>query len=261
MQDLKICTIQFNIAWMDPKSNFSYLEKLLNDHYSESDLILLPEMFTSGFTMVPYNLPESNYIESKVWLANISTKYKSSIAGSVVCKIENAFFNRLILFNNELGECLHYNKRHLFRMAGEHEIYSRGLNKLISIIKGWKIAFFICYDLRFPVWCRNHNLEYDVAVFVANWPEKRINHWKNLLIARAIENQCYVIGVNRTGIDGNGFVYSGQSMVINPLGEILSNADNEEGLFPYILDRKFLEQYRDSFPVWKDSDDFSLDFS
>ncbi len=201
MQDLKVTLIQSKIFWEDTKKNFLHFGKRIESIKEKTDLIILPEMFSTGFTMNASALADKPDGESAEFLRYWSKKKKAYICGSVIIKDKGRFYNRLLLSSPD-GKIFHYDKRHLFRMGDEHTVYSTGNKQLIVRIKNWRVAFFICYDLRFPVWLRNQN-SYDLAVFVANWPERRIYHWNRLLLARAIENQSYIAGVNRIGIDGN----------------------------------------------------------
>jgi predicted amidohydrolase len=187
-------------------------------------------------------------------MAGITGAY---LCGSIIYRSKDKYFNRLFVSGPQ-GYLKHYDKRHLFRMAKEHCVYSAGKHQLILNIKTWKIAFFVCYDLRFPVWCRNVNNRYDISVFIANWPEKRINHWRQLLIARAIENQSFVIGVNRIGYDGNGVYFNGNSLIINPLGEVIFDAGSKPVTKTVVLEKDILNSFRRKFPVYKDADKFII---
>ena len=257
MQNLKVTIIQSEIIWENPGLNFELFGEKINRIRQKTDLILLPEMFTSGFTMNAKKVADKPYGKTAEFLKYNSQKKKAHIAGSVVIKEKNKFYNRLILASPD-GKIYHYDKRHLFRMGKEHSVYTAGNEHLIIKIKGWRVAFFICYDLRFPEWCRNKN-NYDISVFVANWPEIRRYHWNTLLLARAIENQSYVIGANRVGKDGNGIKCSGESAIINPKGEYLLKAKNEDRVFTAGLSYKLLIDYRKKFPAYKDADKFVLE--
>lgn len=256
MQDLKITIIQSGIFWEDKKKNFANFGRKIESIKEQTDLIILPEMFSTGFTMNAQAFADNPDGESAEFLRHYSKKKKAYICGSVIVKDKGKFFNRLLLSSPD-GKIFHYDKRHLFRMGDEHTVYSTGNKHLIVRIKDWRVAFFICYDLRFPVWLRNKN-NYDFAVFVANWPERRAYHWKTLLLARAIENQSYVAGINRIGKDGNGISYSGGSAVINPLGEYVVNAKNKSGTFTAVLSKKTIDNCRKYFPAYKDADKFEI---
>lgn len=256
MQDLKVTIIQSGIFWEDKKKNFANFGRKIESIKEQTDLIILPEMFSTGFTMNAYRFADKLKGEAYDFLKYYSNKKKSCVCGSVIVKVRNKFYNRLFLAFPD-GIVFHYDKRHLFRMAEENLVYSEGNKKLTVKIKDWRVAFFICYDLRFPVWLRNKN-NYDFAVFIANWPERRAYHWKTLLLARAIENQSYVAGVNRIGKDGNGIMCSGDSTIINPLGKYLINAKRKDGIFTAELSHKVLTDYRKNFPAYKDADKFEI---
>jgi omega-amidase len=257
MQNLKITLIQTDISWHNKVANIERFNELIKHHGKGSDLIILPEMFTTGFTMKPMEYAENMDGPAVIQMSGWSDEINADIAGSMIIKEEDKFLNRLV-WTKPGGKILFYDKRHLFRMAGEEKVYNSGNKNLTVELKGWKLRPFICYDLRFPVWSRNKNLEYDVAVYSANWPEKRSRHWKSLLRARAIENQCYVIGVNRIGIDGGGISYSGDSTVIDFEGNILFEKSHKECVYTIELSFAELQKYRDSFPAWKDADEFSI---
>lgn len=210
--------------------------------------------------MNPSALAETMDGPTVQWMKKISAEKKVILTGSVIIQENNQFFNRLlwVLPNGTIG---HYDKRHRFAFAGEDQHYSNGHKRLIAQVKGWKINLQICYDLRFPVWARQQSdqePEYDLLLYVANWPERRSHAWKTLLTARAIENQSYVIGVNRVGEDGNGIYHSGNSMVVDPLGEVLYHKEHEEDIFTIILEKNTLTEIRNKFPFWKDADDFHI---
>ena len=221
------------------------------------DLIVLPEMFTTGFSMNADKLAQEMGGPSVRWMRAKAGKKKCCIMGSMIIRESGRYYNRLIWAEPD-GGVVTYDKRHLFRYAGEDKVYSPGKTNITVKVGGWCVRPFICYDLRFPVWTRNGDDRYDVAVFIANWPRKRAQHWKRLLQARAIENQCYVIGVNRVGEDGNGHSYSGDSMVIGPGGDIFFHSEDQPCSHTAILAHTPLESYRNVFPAWKDADRFSI---
>lgn len=261
---MKATLIQTALHWENREKNIAHFDTLINSVKEETDLIVLPEMFTTGFTMNPEKLAEPWNGETLTWLKHKAKEKNAVITGSVAVEENKKYFNRLFWVNAE-GTVNTYDKRHLFRMAKEDQHYSPGREKLITRIKGWNICPLVCYDLRFPVWCRNKfnaetkSWQYDVLIFVANWPEVRNYPWKQLLVARAIENQCYVIGVNRIGNDGNNMTHSGDSIVINPRGEIISKTKpNEESIETVSLDRAYLEDFRKIFPVGMDADNFEI---
>ena len=269
MSSLTFTLIQTDLHWENPLANLQMLEDKINSIKESTEVIVLPEMFTTGFSMQPEKFAEGMNGEAVLWLKKMARQKKSVITGSLMIKEDGKFYNRLLwmLPNGEYG-C--YDKRHLFAYANEDKHYTRGNKRLIASVKGWRINLQVCYDLRFPVWARQapspdlspggegQKQEYDVLVFVANWPEKRSLAWKTLLQARAIENQCYVIGVNRVGEDGNGINYAGDSMIIDPLGEILYQKTNDEDVFTYTLEKEKLNEVRNKFPFMKDSDSFII---
>ncbi|MDP3558158.1 MAG: amidohydrolase [Bacteroidota bacterium] len=258
---MKVTIIQTKLFWEDRDKNLEHFNSLIDKINEPTDLIVLPEMFTTGFSMSPEKIAEQHLSTSYNWLLKIAKEKNAIITGSIATKEDGNFFNRLHWVEPN-GNSSFYDKRHLFRMAKEDEKYTAGKEKIIKTFGDWKIMPLVCYDLRFPVWSRNfknHKATYDVLIYVANWPEVRNYPWKQLLIARAIENQCYVIGVNRIGKDGNDFNHSGDSMVINPRGEIISKTKaNEESIETISLDKIYLEEFRKLFPVALDSDDFEL---
>jgi predicted amidohydrolase len=257
MQNLRVALVQANLAWHDIGANIARFETLLVPLAGNADLVALPEMFTTGFTMKPSEIAEGMDGEATAALRRWAKKLNAHVAGSAVIRESGRYYNRLLWARPD-GTVEHYDKRHLFRMAGEDTVYAPGMLAPVMDIAGWKIRPFICYDLRFPVWSRNAGNAYDVALYVANWPATRARHWKALLTSRAIENQCYVIGVNRVGTDGNGVAYSGDSMVVDFSGEILLDAGGAEGIYAFELAHDRLDDYRQSFPAWRDADPFTL---
>lgn len=263
---MQVTLIQTSLFWEDREKNLAHFNNLLNSVQEKTDLIVLPEMFTTGFTMNPSKLSEPASGPTLAWLQQKAQEKNAVITGSVAVEEKGNYFNRLFWVQPN-GTFSFYNKRHLFRMAGEDKHYSAGENKIIQTVGEFKICPLVCYDLRFPVWSRNtftknngsYTAAYDVLIYVANWPEVRSYPWKQLLIARAIENQCFVIGVNRIGADGNNIAHSGDSMVINPRGEIISKTKaNEESIETVTLDYNYLSEFRKVFPVGLDADDFKL---
>ena len=257
MQDLKVTLIQTFLFWENIESNLSLFDEKIDGIRDETDLIVLPEMFTTGFSMNAEKLAQDMGGISVKWLREKSRSRQTDVTGSMIIRENGKYFNRLLWAKPD-GTLSYYDKRHLFRMTGEEKVYSAGDKNITVELKGWRIRPFICYDLRFPCWTRNLNNSYDVAVFIANWPEKRTSHWKTLLPARAIENQCYVIGVNRVGEDGNGYYHSGDSSVIDPAGNIIFRKQDEESVYTASLSYQVLQEYRKSFPVWMDADGCSL---
>jgi predicted amidohydrolase len=266
MTSLTVSIVQPDLKWEDKDANLQMLkEKIMS--LPDTELVVLPEMFSTGFSMRRETLAETMEGESVQWMKNIASRKKIILTGSLIIKEDDAYYNRLIwmLPNGQYG---HYDKRHLFGYAGEHEHYTAGNKRLIASVKGWKINLLICYDLRFPVWSRQGKYpsapeesitpEYDVLVYVANWPERRAHAWKTLLQARAIENQCYVVGVNRVGHDGNNINHSGDSMIIDPLGEPLVKMNDEAGIHTRTLEKGKLEDTRGRLPFLKDGDKFII---
>ncbi|MBK6984208.1 MAG: amidohydrolase [Bacteroidetes bacterium] len=228
MDDLIITTIQTNLYWQDIDKNLVHFEEKLNALTEQTDIIVLPEMFTTGFTMNPKVLAESHGDKGLQWMQRKSKEKNCVLVGSISVKDGEKFYNRLYWVMPD-GSYQSYDKRHLFQMGKEDVHYTAGSKKFVVEYKGWKICPLICYDLRFPVWSRNTKENtYDVLVYVANWPEVRSYPWKQLLIARAIENQAYVVGVNRIGQDGNAITHSGDSCILNPRGEIISKTKAHE---------------------------------
>lgn len=267
MSTLTITTIQTVLHWEDKEANLSMLEKKINALGSETEIVVLPEMFSTGFSMNPEMLAETMEGDTVTWMKRISAENKVILTGSVIIKDNDKYFNRLIWMMPH-GEYGFYDKRHLFAYSGEDKHFSPGEKRLIASVKGWKINLLVCYDLRFPVWARQGNSnsnsesnatpEYDVLVYVANWPERRSHAWKTLLCARAIENQCYVVGVNRVGVDGNDINYSGNTLIIDPLGEVLYHMADEEDIHTITLKKEKLEEIRGKFPFLGDGDEFLI---
>jgi len=258
MSTLRIATIQTELFWENTDTNLEMLSQKINKIQEEVDLIVLPEMFTTGFSMKT-ELAELPDGIATTWLKKIAQNKNSAICGSVMYReTNNEVYNRMLWANPD-GTLYHYNKKHLFRFANEHNHYKAGNNKTIIQYNGFKIQLLVCYDLRFPVWIRRTpNQDFDVIVFVANWPEKRAEHWKALLKARAIENQCYVIGVNCVGKDGNNIAYSGDTSIIEPTGTIVyTQANQQEIATNNILLEKVLN-YRNEFKAWQDADNFLI---
>lgn len=254
---MNILLMQIPLQWENPSANRQYIESQLADYQEEKDIVLIPEMFTTGFSMEAEKNAETMQGESVKWLEALAKTHNCLIVGSLIITENGQYYNRLLAFSPE-GLLAKYDKRHLFRMAGEHSHYAAGTEKAIFHYKGWKIRPLICYDLRFPVWSRNVEQEYDLLLYVANWPERRVAHWNALLKARAIENQCFVAAVNRVGTDANNIIYSGDSAIIDPLGNVLAHNSGEEKLLSAHLDKEAMETYRKNFPAWIDADNFQI---
>ena len=262
MSTLTITTIQSNLIWEEKSANLRLLEQKIINIEEKTEIVVLPEMFSTGFSMKPEMLAETMDGETVEWMKRVSRENSIVLTGSIMIKEDGNYFNRLIwmLPNGQYG---HYDKRHLFAFGEEDKHYSPGSKRLIASVKGWKINLLVCYDLRFPVWARQKKseagAEYDVLIYVANWPERRSHAWKTLLCARAIENQCYVVGVNRVGTDAKNILYSGNSLVIDPLGQVLYHMADDEDVNTITLQKEMLEDVRSKFPFWKDADRFNIE--
>lgn len=253
-----VSIIQANLHWENAALNRELFTKAFKQIPNNTHLVVLPEMFTTGFTMHPEPVAETMLGETVAWLKASAQRLNATIAGSIIIKESESYYNRLLVAQPN-GDLSFYDKRHLFRYADEHLNFSNGNKELILNINGTNVAFFICYDLRFPVWSRNVNLKYDVAVYVANWPKKRLLHWVTLLKARAIENQSFIVGVNRSGVDGNAVEYAGESLIFNAMGAQIAGAQNcEISVESVALDVDNLKEYREKFPAFLDSDYFEL---
>jgi predicted amidohydrolase len=253
MQNLTITIMQSELAWEDIHSNLGHFDAQINALECPTDLIILPEMFSTGFSMQAESLAEAMDGKAVTWMRQKAAEIKTVITGSVMVRDQDRFYNRLV-WTPPAGPVVTYDKKHLFRYAGEEKVYTAGEKRLTVELKGWHIRPFICYDLRFPIWTRNLNQAYDLAIYVANWPARREAHWRALLKARAIENQAYVAAVNRVGKDGNGFEYSGHSAVIDPLGKVLFEKAHEARNKTISLEYSVLSGYRNQFPAWMDAD-------
>ena len=259
MQDLTITLIQTELVWENIPANLAMFDEKIDRISEKTDVIILPEMFTTGFTMNVERMAESMNGSAVAWLIAKAGQKQAHILGSVMIKEDNQYFNRLVWAKPD-GAILTYDKKHLFRMAGEHKVFSAGNRHLTVEVNGWKLRTFICYDLRFPVWSRNIGNAYDVAIYTANWPARRAHHWKLLLPARAVENQCYVIGVNRVGADGNGCAYSGDSSVIDPVGNIIYQQTDAPCIYTTKLEYAKVKEFRETFAAWQDADNDMLKF-
>lgn len=256
---MRVAIIQFDISWEDKQSNFKSLEKLILPLSGKTDLIVLPEMFNTGFSMNPDKLCEHPHSETFTWMKNLSDKGNFAVCGSYIVKEAGKTYNRFVLVAPGT-ETISYDKRHLFSMGNEDKYFSKGMRQEVFSYMGFRIMPIICYDLRFPVWSRNKN-DYDLLICVANWPESRREVWNTLLKARAIENQCYVTGANRVGIDGTGIKYCGDSVILNPRGETLQEGiTNTDSVITADLSLSELNEFREKFPAWKDADDFSIEY-
>ena len=250
--------IQTNLFWENKEANLAILKEKILSIKEKTQVVVLPEMFSTGFSMQPHLFAETMEGNTVQWMKKMAAQQKIILTGSVMIEDNGNYFNRLI-WMLPTGNYGYYDKRHCFAYANEDKHYKAGNKKMIAQANGWKINLQVCYDLRFPVWARQQKDEmYDVLLYVANWPTRRSNAWKSLLVARAIENQCYVVAVNRVGNDGNNIEHCGDSMVINPLGEILYHKQNDEDIFTINLEKEIVEEVRTKFPFWKDADEFML---
>lgn len=263
LRPLKISLVQGATRWHDAAANREYYGARVREA-AGSDLIVLPETFLSGFSNDTQASAGTMDGEGVVWLRALAIEVGAVICGSLAIRDNGVVYNRLFWMRPD-GNYLTYDKRHLFRMAGEHTRYGSGNQRLIVELNGWRILPQVCYDLRFPVWLRNHRLEsaaggmdYDLAIFVANWPAPRRQPWRTLLRARAIENLSYVVGVNRVGLDGNDLLYAGDSAIVDPLGEPLVELGSQEQVITATLDPSSLLSHRERFPAWMDADEFKL---
>ena len=258
MHPLKISIVQTDIAWENKQENLRMLREKLHALRGTTEIVVLPEMFSTGFTMKSRELAEPVSGITVRILKELAADFQLALCGSFICSERSNYYNRAFFITPE-GEEFYYDKRHLFRMGNEAEYFSAGNNKLIISYRGWNICLLVCYDLRFPVWSRNVNNEYDLLIYMASWPQARRLAWDTLLCARALENMCYVCGVNRIGVDGNKLIYNGGSVVFSAKGEVLASVpDGEEGIETVSLSLISLQQLRDKFPVWKDAVAFRL---
>lgn len=258
MENLKITVFQGYLFWEKPDKNLQNIGLRLQGGIREkTDLIILPEMFTTGFTMNAAELAEPMGGPTMQWMAQIAKKHEAVIIGSLIITENGKYYNRLIWMRPD-GTYEHYDKRHLFAMGKEHHTYTAGTDKLLVELKGWKIRPVICYDLRFPVWLRNVDELYDLLLVVANWPERRALHWRTLLPARAVENQSYVIGLNRVGHDGNEVYHSGDSTCIDPNGNTVYYKRDEEDVYTFSIIAEEVTKARRVMPFLKDADHFDI---
>ena len=256
MNDLRLTLLQSELLWEDPAGNRDRLAEQIDAVGADSDVILLPETFTTGFTMAAVDVAEEPGGPTAQWMLELAGRHDCDISGSLIVRENDRCYNRLYWAQPD-GVLHDYDKRHLFRMGGEFEKYTHGTERLVVERNGWRFCPLICYDLRFPVWSRNRG-DYDVLLYVANWPASRRSAWETLLPARAVENLCYSAGVNRVGRDGNGVECGGGSMIVDYLGTKLAEADDTGQALTATLSHARLERYRDKFPAWKDADRFEL---
>lgn len=261
MEPLRVSLLQGDTRWQDPAANRAHYGALLDRLEGTSDLIVLPETWSTGFTNAVPDQAETMAGESVAWMRAQAARLGAVVTGSLLIADGGRCFNRLVWMRPD-GTFVTYDKRHLFRMAQEHDRFQAGRERLVVELKGWRVLPLICYDLRFPVWSRNGagrgELDYDLALFVANWPSARRHAWRTLLRARAMENLCCCLGVNRVGTDGNGHPYSGESAVLDFRGEVLVELGSDPQVASVDLDPTALREYRERFPAWRDADGFSL---
>jgi predicted amidohydrolase len=255
VRNLNITLLQTELTWQDPATNRAMFSDRIANLKEESDLVVLPEMFTTGFTMDAKENSETPDGPTVKWLQHTAADQGITLCGSLIIREEQHFYNRLYWVSPN-GKLKSYDKRHLFRMANESDHYTAGTERLVVELHGWRICPLVCYDLRFPVWSRGSN-EFDLLLYVANWPASRRSAWDTLIPARAIENLCYAAGVNRTGTDDNGVEYDGGSLIADYLGR-LKQAGADPTVLHKSLDGKKLLRYREKFPAWKDADEFEI---
>jgi len=255
---MRLSIIQTTLHWENPDANRVMLTNTLAPLAGQTDLIVLPEMYTTGFSMNAAALAEDMDGPTIHWMREQAAASGAAIAGSFICRAGERYFNRLVFMRPD-GSFQHYDKRHLFGLAGEHKTYSPGTERLLVEWMGWRVCPLICYDLRFPVWSRQRRAEpYDLLLYVANWPSRRGHHWRSLLPARAIENQCYVAGINIFGADGNGNEYQGDSGVWDFSGQCLCQISGQAGVFTTTLRLEDMQAYRRQLPFLDDADWFEL---
>lgn len=254
---MKATIVQCELKWEDRDASLAHITSLLDEVSPGSGIVVLPEMFTTGFTMNPEPLAEGMDGPTVRWMKERAAAGGYALCGSVIIGEEGLFYNRMI-FISPSGDVTFYDKRHLHTMSGEHTVYSHGNKRVVVSYREFSFNLQVCYDLRFPVWSRNRG-DTDVLIYSANWPSVRSSVWKALLVARAIENQCYVIGVNRVGANPDGTSYTGDSSIIGPKGELLASLEpGAEGVVSAVLSRESLDKYREEMPIWRDADAFMI---
>jgi predicted amidohydrolase len=262
MQDLKITLVQLNPLWHNIEENLAHFSSLFSSSGLDTDVIMLPEMFTTGFTMESGKVAEPMHGRTHSWMQEQAVKLNAVICGSAIIRDEGNFYNRFLWVEPD-GHTSYYDKRHLFRMADENKFYAEGTELITINYKGWKLRPLVCYDLRFPVWARNSVqndvFAYDILMYVANWPQVRVSVWTTLLEARALENYAYCLGVNRVGEDEKGIIYNGQSMAFDPKGNKLCKLEDTEATQTVTLKYEELAGYRKKFPVFLDADNYKLE--
>lgn len=258
MQNINLLALQYDVAWENPAANRDKVDALLRQEPDPADIILLPEMFSTGFNMEPGHLAEPMKGPTHLWMLETARERLALVMGSMIIEEEGKFYNRMLCVYPD-GRTITYDKRHPFSFADEDKNYTPGTEYVTFEWRGWRISPQICYDLRFPVWARQRpEQRYDLLIYVANWPAARVAHWSLLLAARAVENQCYVAGVNRIGTDGAGLVYNGNTAIHHPLGNVLDSEVDNERIIRVVLDKKSMDDYRAKFPAWADADVFEI---
>ena len=257
MESIKITICQAYLFWENVEKNLQNLSLKLSSLKEKTDLIILPEMFNTGFTTNVEKCAERMDGNTMKWMYHTSRTFNCVVAGTLIIEENGNYYNRFVWMSPD-GSFVHYDERHLFGLAKEDKVFTAGSSRIVLKLKGWKVCPMVCYDLRFPVWSRNQTEGYDLLVYTANWPDKRSAHWRTLIPARAIENQSYVIGVNRVGYDGNEVYYSGGSMCISPLGDVVYYKPEDEDIYTFTLNPKDLHEARQHFPFLKDGDRFSI---
>ncbi len=256
MNNLRITTVQASLHWENIPANLAMFEEKLEGLAGKTDLVVLPEMFSTGFSMNAAPIAEDMNGSAVQWMRDQAAALRAVVSGSLMAREGEHFFNRFVWMRPD-GTFETYDKRHLFTLAGEHRTYQAGQKKLVVEWSGWKICPFVCYDLRFPVWCRNVEACH-LQLYVANWPQPRSHHWRSLLVARAIENQCYVAGVNRVGTDEKGHLYSGDTSLVDFSGKLRYQVAETEAVFTSALSMQALQSYREKLPFLDDRDDFEV---
>jgi len=256
MNDLTISLVQTSLVWQQPQANCDHISKVLLEHNTNTDLIVLPEMFNSGFTLEAMKVAESMDGETVNWMKELATQHQAAVTGSLVIRENQHNYNRMVIAFPD-GSLQWYDKKHLFRMAKEQKRYSAGDKRVIVYWQGWRIALYVCYDLRFPVWCRNQN-DTDLMLFIASWPAARSFPWQTLLKARAMENLCYVCGVNRIGTDANEIDYQGDSGVLDMAGNDICQLGSRDTIQTVSISAERLHRFREKFPAHLDADSFQV---
>ncbi|WP_026902449.1 amidohydrolase [Pedobacter glucosidilyticus] len=257
MEQLKVTLLQAYLFWENAAKNLQNISLKLSDIRERTDLIVLPEMFNTGFTMNAVENAEKMDGKTVSWMRDTAKKFNAVITGSLIIEENSNFYNRMVWMRPD-GSYETYDKKHLFGLAEEDKTYTAGHKQVVVELKGWKIRLAICYDLRFPVWLRNHQEQYDLLLVVANWPERRAQHWRMLIPARAIENQAFIIALNRVGYDGKQIYYSGDTTCLSPAGDVIYYKRDEEDLYTFSMNKAEVERVRAEMPFLKDADDFNL---